>query len=154
MYLLRIAVAALILTSFGCSMMTASAQPLTALDVVKRLRDQGVPITEALEFTAETDPNHLLGRPGGYTSKTTFRDGRLKTWIEGKYSIEDGGSVEVYPTASAAKGRRDLLAGISEKAPIIGEYTYLRGTVVLRVSRILTPAQAAEYEAALAAMPL
>lgn len=154
MHRLRIALVALMLASFGCSLVGASTQPPTALDVVKRLRDQGLPITEALEFTAETDPNHLLGRPGGYASKTTFKDGRLQTRTEGQFSLEDGGSVEVYPTAAAAKGRRDLLAGISEKAPILGEYTYLRGTVVLRVSRILTPAQAAEYDAALAAMPL
>ena len=36
---------------------------------------------------------------------------------------------------------------------MIGEYTYQRGSVVLRVSRILTPTQAAEYSAALLAIP-
>ena len=33
--------------------------------------------TPSLVFTAENDPNHLLGRPNGYTSKASFTDSRI-----------------------------------------------------------------------------
>jgi len=121
-----------------------------AVAVVETLRVRGLPLGDAAVFTAATDPNNLLGRPGGYTSKATWRDTRLDAWIEGELHVEDGGSVEVYPTPAGAQKRSAFLTAMSEAAPVIGGYTYTRGAVVLRVSRMLTPEQAAEYDAALA----
>ncbi|MEU6146562.1 hypothetical protein ABZ848_40230 [Streptomyces sp. NPDC047081] len=76
-------------------------------------------ITISLLVAAANDPNHLLGRPGQYTSKVTFTDSRIKAGdVSGteKGAVERGGAVH--------------------------------GTVLVRVSHYLTPEQAAEYKAA------
>jgi len=115
-----------------------------ASTVIERLRTVGLSIGEITVYTAETDPNSLLGRPGGYTSKADFRDTR----IERGSGVDGGGSVEVYPNEDGATRRREQMQRISQSSPAIGEYTYQQGVAVLRVSRMLTPEQAAQYEQA------
>jgi hypothetical protein len=68
-----------------------------------------------ITYTAEDDPNHLLGRPNGYASKVSFTDSRVdQKLLEGQRpdAIDAGGSVEVYPdaddTARCAKYIQDL----------------------------------------------
>ena len=59
-----------------------------------------------------TDPNRLLGRPNGYTSKIAFADSRIsKTDTDGtqKNAIERGGSIEVFPDAELAMGRAEYI---------------------------------------------
>ncbi|MEV0277297.1 hypothetical protein AB0I22_13060 [Streptomyces sp. NPDC050610] len=104
-------------------------------------------------YTEASDPNHLLGRPGGYASKTAFADSRIpKTETDGERpdAIVRGGSIEAYPDEAGAKVRRDYLAALAKTNPLMKEYDYLHGTAVLRVSAVLTPTQAKEYEKALA----
>jgi hypothetical protein len=130
--------------------------PLTAGQVAARLATAGLPLTVVVVYTASTDPNHLLGRSGGYTSKVAFTDPRVpeqdRSSVAG--SVENGGSVEVYPDAAGATARADYVRAFAAGSPaLFGEYTYTRGTVVLHVSRFLTPEQAAGYEAALATLP-
>ena len=103
-------------------------------------------------YTAETDPNHLLGEPNGYTAEATFTDNRISpadTAGVRPGSIQKGGSVEVFADASSATIRRQPLGQLERNAPLpAGEYTFTNGPALLRVSGRLTPAQAAEYEAA------
>ncbi|MFE3583711.1 hypothetical protein [Streptomyces vinaceus] len=106
--------------------------------------------------TAENDPNHLLGRPNGYTSKITFTDSRIPAeQTEGREpdDLELGGSIEIFPTAAAAKARADYIQAAGKAMPALGEYDYVHGTAVIRVSNLLTPAQAADYEKAAAQLP-
>jgi hypothetical protein len=117
--------------------------------VVERLQAAGLPIAEITVYTAETDPNNLLGRPGGYESKATFRDTR----IERGTGVGGGGSVEVFKDDDGAIRRREQMERISQSSPVLGEYTYQRGSVVLRIARALTPDQAQAYEQALKDMP-
>jgi hypothetical protein len=99
-------------------------------------------------LTASTDPNNLLGRPGGYTSKADWTDSRSKPKLDDE--VQRGGSVEVYDDPAAAEERAKYIADTLKAAKIFGtEYHYLNGGVLLRVSGALTPDQAAEYEAAL-----
>jgi hypothetical protein len=103
-------------------------------------------------YTAETDPNRLLGRPNGYLSKAAFKDSRVRTSdVEGTAidDLERGGSVEVFPDARSATSRRDYIQQIGEASPVFAKYDYLSGPVLVRVSRNLTPAQAGDYESAL-----
>ena len=60
-------------------------------------------------FTTETDPNKLLGRPNGYTSKASFTDNRIKATDvkdDRTDSVDQGGTVEVYPDEAGATARK------------------------------------------------
>ncbi|MFG1645709.1 hypothetical protein ACGFMK_35965 [Amycolatopsis sp. NPDC049252] len=96
-------------------------------------------------YTAEDDPNHLLSRPNGYSSKTAFGDSRVKA-DDVEYLKEDaaerGGSVEVFTTEEAAKARMDFIQAVAKGLPAVGEYDYVKGGALVRESRFLTPDQA------------
>ncbi|MER6253733.1 hypothetical protein ABT224_20490 [Streptomyces sp. NPDC001584] len=106
--------------------------------------------------TAENDPNHLLGRPHQYTSKITFTDSRISAADAESHKpgdLELGGSIEVFPTAADAKARHDYIQAATSSIPALSEYGYLHGNTLIRVGRLLTPAQAADYEKAAAKLP-
>lgn len=103
--------------------------------------------------TADNDPNSLLGRPGQYTSKVTFSDSRIKAAdVDGLKDgdVERGGAIEVFATAEDAKRRADYIETIVKGMPMLMEYDYLHGTVLVRVSKYLTPDQASAYDKAAA----
>jgi hypothetical protein len=131
---------------------TTPTEPLTAEQVVKALTTTITTAKPATVYTAATDPNKLLGRPGGYTSKADWTDRRAKPNLDDEVQL--GGSVEVYKDPAAAKKRGEYIAKILDGMPAFGtEYHYLNGGILLRVSGALTPEQAAEYEAALNKLP-
>ncbi|MET8643025.1 hypothetical protein ABZX69_14415 [Streptomyces sp. NPDC004074] len=101
--------------------------------------------------TPENDPNHLLGRASQYTSKITFTDSRISAADvdgTGKRDIERGGAIEVFADPADAKARADYIQGFAKSTPTVAEYDYVHGAVLVRVSRDLTPAQAAAYKTA------
>lgn len=110
--------------------------------VVNALIDAGIPVDNITVYTAENDPNELLGRPNQYTSKVNFADTRLDQ------SGDDpvGGSVEVFANEEDAKNRYDYVDGIGEKMSLFAQYLYLTGPVLLRLDKSLTPDQAKEYQ--------
>jgi hypothetical protein len=131
---------------------TPTAAPMTARQLAQALKAKipGMKITAV--YTEESDPNNLLGRPGGYTSKVNFSDPRAKRddliGLE-KDDSGRGGSIEVFEDPAAAKKRSDYIQSVS--GGIVGtEYNYLAGGVLLRVTGNLTPKVAKEYKAALA----
>jgi len=105
--------------------------------------------------TAENDPNHLLGRPGQYTSKVTFTDSRIKAaevTDSSKGSVDLGGAVEVFASPADAAARAKYIEAVSKSMSALAEYDYVHGTVLVRVSHYLTPAQAAGYKSAAASL--
>jgi len=105
----------------------------------------GIVITDA------NDRNHLLGRPGQYTSKVTLTDSRISASdVDGLNpdDVERGAAVEVFATPADAKARADYIQGIVKNMPALLEYDYPHGTVLVRVSKFLTPAEAADYDKA------
>lgn len=60
-----------------------------------------------------------------------------------------GGSVEVFSNEEDARKRYDYLKGVTTAASFLAKYDYLHGLTLVRISHILTPAQAARYESAL-----
>jgi hypothetical protein len=63
-----------------------------------------------------------------------------------KGSVELGGSIESYPDATGALARAEYIQRTFKAAPVLGgEYDYVVGPNVLRLSRILTPSQAKAY---------
>ena len=85
-------------------------------------------------ITAASDPNHLLGRQGGYTSDVDAGP---------TYSPGDTGSIgiEVYPDAAGAARRVSYLRAFA--GTVFGDgYDYQAATAVLRLDRHYTPEQA------------
>lgn len=135
-------------TSQTSSASDSKPAALDAEQAVKALADTISNTQAATVYTAATDPNKLLGRPGGYTSKADFTDDRAKPKLDDE--VQNGGSVEVYDDPAEAEERAKFIADTLDKMKIFGtEYHYLKGGILLRVSGALTPEQAAEYEKAL-----
>jgi hypothetical protein len=129
------------------------ARPETAEQIVARLAAKIPTVTPRIVYTAQTDPNQLLGTAHSYTSKAAFTDSRINPAEANDTeigSIELGGSVEVFANDADARARKDYLDQIVKDLPIdVSEYSHLHGPVLLRLSRRLTPTQVTEYEAAL-----
>ena len=81
-------------------------------------------------YTAATDPNHLLGRQGGYTSKINWSNG----------------SIEVFSTRAEAQKRKTYLSAFAG-TPLGDGYEYIVGTCLLRIFDSQTPTQAHALEA-------
>jgi hypothetical protein len=131
------------------------AVSLDAEGVVLALAEAGLPVELTVVYTEESDPNNRLGRPGGYTSKAAFVDTRIdddEVTDSSEGSIEAGGGVEVFAEAEDAEDRSEYIQSITEEVQLLAEYNYVEGPILLRLSRQLTPTQAEEYEAALAAV--
>ncbi|MFJ1652380.1 hypothetical protein ACIOC2_13370 [Streptomyces sp. NPDC088337] len=129
----------------------AASKPLTADGALAQISTK---VTSAELFgtiTEENDPNHLLGRPNQYTSKVTFTDSRLKAAdVVGaeEGAVERGGAVEVFADPVDAQARAKYIGSVTKSMPTLAEYDYVHGSILVRVSHYLTPAQAAEYKAA------
>jgi hypothetical protein len=103
-------------------------------------------------YTEEDDPNEMLGRPNGYTSKIAFSDSRISKGEVGGTdadAIERGGSIEVFPDEEGAVARAKYIQQMLKATGFGTEYDYVRGTVLVRVTGNLTPTKAKEYKAAL-----
>ena len=123
-------------------------RPASAAALAARLKAAGLPVRHLIAYTAASDPNHLLGRQGGYTSKVAWADPRAARQDAGdtRGSIGLGGGIEAFPTAAGARARYEYLRGF--QPPFGDGYDYLSGTALLRLSQYLTPAQARAYRAA------
>jgi hypothetical protein len=103
----------------------APSTGLTAEQVAHRMK-----LRHVTAYTAATDPNHLLGRQGGYTSKINWSNG----------------SIEVFSTPAEAQKRKTYLLAFAG-TPLGDGYDYLAGTYLLRIFDSQTPTQAHALEA-------
>jgi len=143
----------------GTRTTSAAAAPVTrhlpsAAVIAGRLKAAGQPVRALITYTAATDPNHLLGRQGEYTSKVAWQDPRALAAGAGSPSnnpggIEYGGGIEEFPAVAAAAQRLAYLK--SFKPPLGDGYDYQSGTAILRLSNYLNPVQARAYAAAFTA---
>lgn len=110
--------------------------------------------TDPAVNTAEDDPNKDLGRPGQYTARATFALPGGKSGAD-RFATSRGGSIEIWPTAEAARKRVDYLIGVlAAGGPILGtEYDYLAGPVLVRVTGDVTPANAKKVEDTVKGLP-
>jgi hypothetical protein len=123
-----------------------AAKTKKAVTILRSLKRAGLPIDGYVNYTAATDDNHLLGRPGQYVSKVNFHDTRLDK--ESDFDIAGGGSIETFRSVSDAKRRYSYVHSITSLSPLFGEYHYRHGATILRLSFDLTPSQAAAYKRA------
>ncbi|MGH4023339.1 MAG: hypothetical protein ACRDRV_02010 [Pseudonocardiaceae bacterium] len=149
--------AVLLLAGIACSAGTSAPRAATAPEQAEPTARQVV--TELVRlipaampgtvFTAETDPDHLLGRADTYLSKAAFFDRRIDpgTASSDNGGIQRGGLVEVFADEQSAAQRMKYL---QELGPPFGEeYLYVSGPVLVRVANALTPWQSSEYATAL-----
>lgn len=129
--------------------------PLTAETALKKITTNVSTAKLGTVFTETNDPNKLLGRPGQYLSKVSFTDSRIAADDVSGLDEADtgrGGGIEVFETAEQAKKRATYIERVTEGMPMLAEYHYVNGPVLVRVSHYLTPSQAADYEEATAAL--
>jgi hypothetical protein len=103
----------------------APSTGLTAEQIAHRMN-----LRHVTAYTAATDPNHLLGRQGGYTSKINWSNG----------------SIEVFSTRAEAQKRKTYLSAFAG-TPLGDGYEYIVGTCLLRIFDNQTPTQAHALEA-------
>lgn len=139
----------------GCGASTASKpaisaspspSPTTTGAVIDHLKASGLPVGEVQTYSAQTDTNHLLGRPHQYTAKANFHDTRLAASPD--FAVDGGGSVEIFATPQDLQTRATYVRKLAENA-MFAEYDYTNGLVLLRVSHLVGPDQAAQYQQAL-----
>jgi hypothetical protein len=107
----------------------AAATSSPSAEVIgKRMHLRGV-----VAYSATTDPNHLLGRQHGYTSKINW-------------GPDLANSIEVFPTQAGALARGQYVAAFG---PPIGDgYDFVVGTALIRLGSYLTQPQAAALNTA------
>lgn len=96
------------------------ATPVTAAQAVDALTKTVTTAKAGAEVTAANDGNHLLGRPGQYTSKVGFTDSRIKPAdVEGmtEGDVAFGGAVEVFANADDAKARAAYIQAVTKNLP-------------------------------------
>lgn len=122
---------------------TVAQTDLTAEEFVKKIVEAGFPIKNIIVYTEETDPNNQLGRPNGYISKANFADDRCE-----QYDATDpeGGNFEVFKNVEDCTDRKEYIESVYKANSIFRMYMYQFDNVLFRLSRELTPSQAAEYE--------
>lgn len=132
----------------------AAKPPPTTDQVLALVRKANVPVGAVTVYTAESDTNHLLGRPGQYVAKASWSDARLDPPRDpSKVEVGDGGGVEIFATTADRDARERYVEAIAKNGPLLSEYDYPIGSLaLLRVSHILTPDQARVYQAALVSM--
>lgn len=91
-------------------------------------------------YTAESDPDKLLGTPTGYSSRSDFKDGT----VSGVRGI-----LEVYPYGSLAIARSDDLNAEIADGKRNPEIIYRYDNVILRLPSPFTPERSLQYEEAL-----
>ncbi|WP_207786162.1 hypothetical protein [Micromonospora globispora] len=131
---------------------TAPAVKLDAKAVLAKLTAARIGLSHSAVQDEDTDPNNLLGRPNGYTSRASADLPGGDTTGD-KYSIDRGVVIEVFSSAGDANRRSTYIQGLLKNAPILGtEYHYRSsdGTVLVRVTGRVKPTAAKKIEQAIA----
>jgi hypothetical protein len=119
-----------------------------------KLQDADLGLKNVKVQDEDTDPNNLLGRPNGYTSRASADLPGGNTGAE-KYSVDRGLVVEVFADATAAKARSEYIQNALKGNAILGtewHYTTQGGVALIRVTGNVKPSAAKKIEAAVAAL--
>jgi hypothetical protein len=122
-----------------------------ARDLIVGFRRGGLPVGKIRCYDETTDPNQLLGRPGGYTEKCDWADKRAEQLLDDDLV---GGSIEVFDTPGLARERAVYLGAFQGPSALNPGWVFIvpdNATHVLRVDQELTKSQADAYRAAMRA---
>ena len=129
---------------------TSTAPPSTqdGTAIAEALKADVGSVQKVVTITEDNDPNNKIGRPNGYVSAAVIYDSGVVDCGD-DLGVDCGATVEVWPSADAAKERSEYIQGLQKNSPILGtEYNYLNGAALLRVSGNIKPTVAEEYESA------
>jgi hypothetical protein len=129
-----------------------AGQALDAKAVFDRLVGQGLPIANPVPVDDSTDPNELLGRPGGYTSRLSFSLPCGDPDAD-QYGIGRGGIIEVFATASDAGERLNFIRSTDRRSRH-DERQYRAGPVLVRLADCVNRSLANEFEGAVQTLGL
>jgi uncharacterized protein YdcH (DUF465 family) len=109
-------------------------------DVMKGLKDGGIPISYEIVYTSEMDPNG--SKDHAYKEKGNFADSR----IEPKYSEDEplSGSIEIFESAEKAEERAKYLDGFSSLDSF--GYKIINGEILIRLSSKYTAEEVKKIE--------
>lgn len=105
-------------------------------------------IGRVVNYTDETDPNNLLGRPNQYTSKILFEDIRLtqEDYTNDEDFVPTGGTIEVFNNVEDMQKRKDYINSVTSSNSLFTEYSFSKKNVLIRLDKQLTQEQAKYYE--------
>ena len=149
---LLVAVAVMAAFSFTSACFAQTYTPATPAEVAAySLGGSGLPVEAMVIYTADTDPNHLLGRPGQYTGKVSWHDIRAGDLVDG---ITPESTIETFDSLTDLQRRATYMNAIINASPLFGQYMFEDDAhlALLRVPFALTADQAADYQAWLAAL--
>jgi len=120
---------------------TAAPTPISGDAFAAALAKSGIPTTDVIVYTADTDQNKLLGRPGQYVGKVNWTDVRAP-------AQKQQATVVIFADDASMQTRFGYLDGILKSSPLFLQYMYRSDArrLIIRVPKQLTPAQAGEYE--------
>lgn len=116
-------------------------EPLTSEGIIDAFKAAGLAVGTVEIYDATTDPNTQLGRPGMYVAKMNWADTNLEQ-ADGDLT---GGSIESFSKQEDMQNRIDYIQGIIKELPIMNEYQFTNGMMLLRLDSGLTPEQAEAY---------
>ena len=139
------------------------ARQLTGDTLAAALKASGMPITEIVIYTPESDPNKLLGRPGQYVAKVNWRDQRTEPTPFPTVSgfafpttepTPPDATIEVFPDDATLRTRQEYTEAISKSSPLLLQYIYANTArrALMRLPKDFTPDQAQAYQAWLATL--
>lgn len=134
----------LILSATAAGISAASTTRVTPSTLIAAFKNAGIPIGTVVIYTASSDRNHLLGRPGQYVAKANWSDRRHAS------DGTDLGTVEIFSSKSDLSDREGYIKLIEKGNPMLEQYIHASGFVLMRLDYALTPTQAAQYARVLA----
>ena len=114
------------------------------------LRRQQIPIAELVVYTADSSPMIQFRPMDHFIGNADWRDERIPR--RAAQGIEYSGSLEVFASSDIRHRRQRTLEMLRKGASPLSEYFYGNDRLLLRLSKRLTPEQAADYERAISAI--
>jgi len=126
-------IAAVAICLTACSS-TEKKQPVTIDSIISGFTAAGLTVENIEVYTAETDPNQLLGRPNQYIAKTNFTCGENVS-----------GTIEQFSNTSDLNSRKEYVTQVTSSMSMLSQYIYASDLFLLRIDHQLTPEDAAKY---------
>lgn len=127
----------------GSAAVGSSSSGPSAAAIIAAFKKAGLPVTEVVIYSAATDGNHLLGRPGEYVGLVSWGDKRDPG------DGNDAGRIEFFASEPDLVARERFLRSVEVlEAGLPPPYIhmYADGHALLRISTKLTSAQAEQYQ--------
>lgn len=113
----------------------------TAENIIKYFEENNAP--DLGEYTIRTEEDdQLLGRPGYYTSKVSFRINSVEYNEADPYD----GSIQVYETVGDAQKDYDTYEALFESLPLAAEYITICDRTIVRMKFDVVPSTETVYE--------